>query len=260
MYFYCGYFSCGKLTTRLTAKFHTQTVRAYKMNLFKTILIFLIISQFSCINNESKLDFEEEVMQELFLELIDSLHYEPNYIPPPPVPLPEIYFETTDQKLKESIYKKDSLERIIFLAKYQKRVEKIKSYSGKKVIAIYDTIYELEENLGILLKEHFQDVEYDGNNQSGYKFNLSQFSINTKYDFKYSSEFPSGNEKWKENHMTHLLNVISLSRIQFDRTKKYGVLEGGIIYGKLSGNGFMIFIKKKSNKWTIDKIIDTWVS
>ncbi|MCK0132635.1 hypothetical protein MWU59_14095 [Flavobacteriaceae bacterium F08102] len=75
--------------------------------------------------DKSKLDVEKEIMQEIFVDLVDSLHYESNYIPPPPVPFPTLYFETTDQNLKDSIYKKDSIDRKQFLTDFQKRdVEK----------------------------------------------------------------------------------------------------------------------------------------
>ena len=54
---------------------------------------------------------------------------------------------------------------------------------------------------------------------------------------------------------------IGFSRIIFDKTKNYGVLNGGYTIGILNGSGFRIFIKKnKSGNWIIDKIEGTWIS
>ena len=232
------------------------------MKIFKIIALLLILtfSFFNCQKQKYDLDYEKKVMNELLIEFIDSLYNEPNYIPPPPIPFPEIYFKTTNQRIKDSIYQKDSIEYIEIIKKFNDRVNQIKNYKGKKVIAISDTIYALKEKEANFIKHQFSDTEFDMNNDIGYRINLLQYSKNGKYDLKYSSEFPLGNEKWKENHKTHLTSVISFSRIQFDRTKKYGVLTGGISYGKLSGNGFVIFLEKKSDKWVIAYIYDTWVS
>jgi len=231
-----------------------------KMYIFKIIVIIIIINLSSCNGRTSNLNFEKKVMNQIFIELIDSLYFDPEYIPPPPMPLTEIYFSTSNQKLKDSIYKKDSLDYLELIAEFEKRVKKIKSYSGKIVIAVNDTVHAIDENRGILLTEHFENIDYDINNEIGYIIDLKEYSTNQKYKFKYASEFPKDSEIWKGNYGFHLSSVVSFSRIQFDKTKNYGVLTGGITYGKLSGYGVIIYIKKESNKWTIDEIVNTWIS
>ena len=74
------------------------------------------------------------------------------------------------------------------------------------------------------------------------------------------SEFPQRREIWNTNYLFEFGGVVSFSRIYFDKDKRYGVLEGGTTYGKLNGNGWIVFIKKDSGKWIIDKIEGTWIS
>ena len=95
-----------------------------------------------------------------------------------------------------------------------------------------------------------------------YKVDLTKLkSNNQKIKFKYRSEFPNGREFWTTEYDYFISANIGFSRIIFDQTKSYGVLNGGYTMGILNGSGYRIFIKKdESGKWIIDKIVGTWIS
>jgi hypothetical protein len=65
---------------------------------------------------------------------------------------------------------------------------------------------------------------------------------------------------WKKKYDFYFSGTTSLSRIQFDSTKSFGILHSGMGCGKLCGSGVRVFIRKEKNKWIIDKIIVTEIS
>jgi hypothetical protein len=75
-----------------------------------------------------------------------------------------------------------------------------------------------------------------------------------------SSEFPKGREIWKTKYNFNFSGVVFFSGIQFDKDKKFGILDAGFMCGRLFGSGSRIYIKKVKGKWIIDKIEETWVS
>ncbi len=230
------------------------------MNFFRIIILLIITTFSSCNQQKTDFNFEKTVMNEIFPTLIDSLYYEPDQIPPPPIPYPEIYFSTSNQKTKDSIVKKYALEYDKIISEFENRQGKLRKDTSKKVIAVSDTIYELEDSDRKEFTKHFKNVEYELNNDILYKIDLSKFALNRKYSFKYISEFPKGSKIWKEKYDFHLSAVVSFSKIQFDKSKTFGILTGGISYGRLSGYGVIIFIRKESDKWVIDKMKETWIS
>jgi len=227
------------------------------------ILIFVLLS--SCQKKENDLKFEKSVMNEIFIDLVDSVYENLNFIPPPPPPYPEIYYKTNNQKIKDSIVKTTAENYEKSIKELNQRIEKLKKENNKIIIAIVDTINSLSENYKIKLIEQYGKLDFNIDTNSiktEYKINLTDFNKTSKYLFRYSSEFPKNSEiwRWKFENNYDLKAVISFSRILFDKNKEFGVLMGGIAYGKLNGNGVLIFIKKESDKWIIDKIIETWIS
>ena len=55
--------------------------------------------------------------------------------------------------------------------------------------------------------------------------------------------------------------LINYTKIVFDKTKSYGVLNAGYVSAPLNGYGVRIFIKKDENgQWIIDEVKGTWIS
>ena len=214
----------------------------------------------SCTKQKTYFQFEKDVMNEVFLSLVDSIYAEQDYFPPPPMPYPDIYFSTSDKKIKDSISNKYSSDYIKIISEFEKRTEKIKDDTNKKIIVVNDSVYELKDTDLSEFTSHFKNIEYKLNNENLYKIDLSIFENNEKYNFKYLSKFPKRSIIWKERFDFPLSAIVYFSKIQFDENGRFGVLTGSITYGKLNGHGVLIFIKKESNKWVIDEIKETWIS
>jgi hypothetical protein len=225
----------------------------------KITILFILIITSGCKIQKSELEFEKEVFNDIFLELIDSTFYDFRTLQPPlTLPPPPNGTIISESQKKENIktYKKH-------LAEFKKRKNEIEKDTSRIVIAIVDTIFTFGREKFEKLGKNFENNKFKNDSlekEIEYKINLSKFKNNEKFIFKYYSEFPKGRKIWRTEYPFHLGAVISFSRIYFDRDKKNGVLESGTTFGILNGNGFRIFIKKIGGKWRIEKIEGTWIS
>ena len=194
-------------------------------------------------------------MNEIFTDLVDSIFRDMRTlrIPPP-------YLE---KGISDSL-KNEKINRYrIALAKNKKKRIEIKNDTSRIVIAVYDTIVKQSiSNADELIK--YNNIEYFFDSKTKkieYKIDISKIKKSDKYIFKYWSEFPKGRVFWKTKYPFYLGGVIKFSKIQFDKSKKFGVLNGGVSYGILNGSGYRIYIKKDLNdNWIIEKIIGTSIS
>jgi hypothetical protein len=226
------------------------------MTIKRTLLlipIFLLL--INCKKKHSELEFEKSVVYEIFPALMDSLHYDLRLYPPPP---PKAIY---DKQGKYIGIDTTGTEQVI--AEYNKRRAELKADSVKLVIAINDSVYPLEKRESSQLLKHFSEhnLKLDSTDLStNYKIDLTKLRADKKLRFKYLSEFPKGSAIWKKKYDFYFSGTTSLSRIQFDSTKSFGILHSGMGCGKLCGSGVRVFIRKEKNKWIIDKIIVTEIS
>tara|TARA_R110001583_G_scaffold113965_2_gene264424 strand:+ start:2483 stop:3157 length:675 start_codon:yes stop_codon:yes gene_type:complete len=224
------------------------------MNRIIAILIFVLLS--SCQKKENDLEFEKNVMNEIFIDLVDSIYYDIRLSPLPKEPYLE---KGISDSLKNERIKKHKL----FLAEREINQEKIKNDTSRIVLAVYDTIEKQSISNGNELIK-FNNVEYlfdSITKKIEYKIDLSKIKRSDKFIFKYWTDFPNDRKIWRNKSPYYLGGLVSFSRIQFDKTKKHGVLKGGVGYGINDSEGFRIYIKKDlNNKWVIDKIILTSIS
>lgn len=204
------------------------------MKLSKFIFITLILlSSFGCKKKEvSESDFEKNVINNVFIEIVDSIHMDRRTaLPPPPPP-------RLDPKTNE----RDTIAHNEILKKYWHKQDSIKNDKNRILIAVYDFI--------------------ENNKIKDDKFDLTPFKNNKKYDFQYMSKFPE-ERFWDINNKKSSLPVgtISISKIHFNKTKTSGTLKASASCGGgRCGRGFEITIKNKSGNWHISKIVNTWVS
>lgn len=224
------------------------------MKLSKFIFITLILlSSFGCKKKElSESDFEKDVMNSVFVEIVDSIYMDRRMMLGPPPPLFNSKTDTTGHaaELKKYLQYKDSIKNIkkrILLGVYD-NVGKISSFEtemiSKEVVLsnfAYDTLKEGEE----------------------FKFDLNPFKNNKKFHFENTSKYLHENE-WNLNDNSNSLipvGTIFISRIQFDKTKKTGILSAGASCGGgKCGRGFLVIIENKTGKWKVNKIIHLWDS
>jgi hypothetical protein len=217
------------------------------------IPIFLLL--FNCEKKQSELEFEQSVVYEIFPALMDSLHFDFRLIPPRP---PRPVFNE-----KGEIIGTDTTGIGKALADYKKRKVELKADSVKLVIAINDSVYSLEKKESAELLKHYSKLNLSLDTTdltTEYKIELKKLIADQKLKFKYLSEFPKGSAIWKKEYDFHLSGTTSLSRIQFDSTKSFGILRSGMGCGKLCGTGVRVFIRKVNDKWIIDEIIVTEIS
>lgn len=203
------------------------------MKLSKFIFITLVLlSSFGCKKKQlSESEFEKEVLNSVFVEIVDSIYMDRRIMYPPP--MPRIDFKTNK---KDTVGYHDKLKR------YQFEQDSIKKDKNRILIGVHDFIF--------------------ANGINDEKFDLVPFKNNKKFDFQYISKFPK-KEHWDLNDKKSKMPVgtIKIHKIHFNKTKTSGTLEADASCGGGScGQGFEITIEKKSGKWHISKIIDTWIS
>ncbi|MBS7255132.1 hypothetical protein [Flavobacterium branchiicola] len=204
------------------------------MKLSKFIYITLILlSLFGCkkkeVFDESK--FGTDVLNSVFLEIVDSVYMDRRTMLPPP--MPRLDFKTNKE---DTTGYHDNLKR------YNFEQDSIKKDKHRILIGVHDFVVS------------------NGINDS--KFDLTPFKNNKKFDFQYISKFPP-ERLWDINDKKSKMPVgtITVHRINFNKEKTSGTLDASASCGGgKCGCGFTIKIENKSGKWHITKIYSTWVS
>jgi hypothetical protein len=221
----------------------------------KIYFVLLLISGIiltSCDNKTAELQFEKDVMYEVYPDLIDSIWVNASYhyVPPPPSHIKNTQ-EYRIQRKKQ--YKKQFNEE---LAEFKK--------TGFIIdLLILDKIRRVKENKKEL-KAHFKDaiiLEYHIPDTLEYKIDKRKFDAYKAFRLKYLPRIPQqGKDRLYYNELRYQIRgIFSLTRIQFDTEKKYGILTAGIDCGTMCGHGYRIYIKKVKDKWVVDKIEDAWI-
>ena len=203
------------------------------MKVSKFIFIILILlSSFGCKKKEVyESDFEKEVMNSVFLEIVDSIYMDRRTLEPPP--MPRIDFKTNK---KDTIGYHDQLKR------YQIEQDSIKKDKNRILIGVHDYIVS--------------------NGINDEKFDLTPFKNNKKFDFQYTSKFPEV-IYWDLNDKKSKMpvGIITVHKIHFNKTRTSGTLSANASCGGgKCGDGFKITIENKSGKWHITKIENTSIS
>lgn len=226
------------------------------MRLLKFIFITLILlSFFGCKKKQvDELQFEKDVLNNVFVEIVDSIYMDRRVMLPPPTP--RIDFKTN---------KEDTIGFHKKLREYWRDRDSIKNDKTRILIGVYDRVTKIspQENEMIIKEINLSKYTYDISKETDeFDLDLAQFKDNKKFNFQNLSKFPPVNV-WDLNDKKSSMPVgaVGISRIQFDKTKTRGILSASASCGGgRCGRGFVIIIENKSGKWKIEKIIHTWVS
>ena len=231
------------------------------MNSFKIIIIVLLF--LSCAEKQTDLNYEKSVMDELFVDLIDSIYYDmrtDGFIGRPP---PPGGFKSEEQRIENHRWN-EKMRKVYELNKL-----KILNDTNRILIIVNDTVKKYRHHLRLLNHKYYENIVFLNHPPSiinTYVLDLTKFSENKKYLFTYRSKFP---EFWSRQFFralrenppkNHFGAVVGFSRICFDKEKMHGVLSGWVSYAVLNGASYNIYIRKKNEKWQIDKIELTEVS
>jgi hypothetical protein len=227
------------------------------MKLSKAIFIVLILlSFFGCKKKEvPESDFEKDILNSVFVEIVDSIYMDRRIISPPPPP-----------RFNEKTNKIDTTGHHKELKEYWHYRDSIKNDKTRILIGVYDKITKISTveteiiQKEINISEYAYDILKEGEE---YKFDLKPFKNNKKFHFEKTSKYLHEKD-WNLNDISNYLipvGTIFISRIQFDKTKTKGILTAGASCGGgKCGRGFLIIIENKTGRWKVNKIIHTWVS
>jgi hypothetical protein len=230
----------------------------------KIILILSIISFYtSCKKEVTELEFEKNVMTEIFPSLIRSTCFDTRMFVKPPPRFGKPIYDKNGNYVGIDSTKATKLEKEKLL-QWEREISDLKKDTSKTVIAFNPVLRKSAENLKEYFKKNFpKGTIYKPNSKDTfeYHFDFKKIKLKQKFELKNISEFPKDRMKfWNTKYSFVFLGVVNFSRIEFDKDRKFGVLEGGFTCGRLCGNGFIIYIKKINGKWIIDKTEGTWVS
>jgi len=231
--------------------------------IIKTILLLMVaILMSSCEKKVTEIDFEKSVMTEIFPSLVDSICVDSRKMNPPPI-LGEFFTDKTGHVNVDST--KATKEQIIKYKEWQKTQENVEKDTSTVIIA-FDPFLRKNEKLIEESKFYFPNVEINKTKnveESKFRFDFEKIKLHNKFKIKNISEFPKeaySNQIYDLKYDFVFSGYFFVSRIQFDKQKKVGVLEGGFDNCGKCGRYFIILIKKVNNKWVIDKLQLTGVS
>jgi hypothetical protein len=225
-------------------------------------LIFFLTLLTGCKREMTYFEFEKSVMEEIFPELIDQTCVDQRLFTYPPPKYGLYIYDKNGNNTEIDTSKASKLERIT-MRKWENRRDSILNDTSKVVIAFDPVLKNTKESVEEDFKKHFPNAELykPEKDKTEYTFEYQDIKLNGKFKLKDINEFPIDRDTfWEKNYAFVFSGVINFTRIQFDTEKKYGVLDGGFLCGRLCGQGFRIYIKKKDGKWIIDEIQGTWVS
>lgn len=206
------------------------------------LLILLNSIQFSCEKKIDEMQFEKNVMNEVFEEIADSIYRDRRTMLPPP--FPRIDFKTN---------KEDTIGYHNRLKEYNKFQDSVKKDTTRILLAVFDSVKTYRNHSFKKTKKYYAN---------DYKLDLKRFKKNKKFNFKSSTLFPD-ELFWNINDLKSSLpvGVIYVYRIHFNEKKDKGTLEAASSCGGgKCGQGYLITIEKKSGCWKVSKLIETWMS
>jgi hypothetical protein len=235
------------------------------MEKFIKITLFLItgIIISSCEKKATEMDFEKSVMTEIFPSLVDSICVDSRKMMPPP-PMGENVYDKAGHYVRTDSTKATREQKIEY-SEWKKERDKLEKDTSTVIIA-FDPFLTKNEKLIEESKFYFPKVEiYKTKNveELKFRFDFEKIKLNNKFKIKNISEFPKVEFPSHINDLKYdfvFSGEFYLTRIEFDKKKNFGVLEGGFDYCGKCGRYFIILIKKVNNKWVIDKLQLTGVS
>lgn len=229
------------------------------MNNFQKTTSFLILLVLfsSCEKKQTELEFEKSVMTEIFPSLVDSICVDCRVLFLP-MPFGKSIYDKNDNYIGQ-----DTSNIKAEKEKWKKELVKIKNDTSKIIIA-FAPVRKIRGDVNSDFEKHFPKIKlYVPKEEMDveYIFDFKNIKLNNKFKLKNLSEFPKERGAiWNTKYNFVFSGVLDFSRIQFDKDKRFGVLDAGFGCRSKFGQGFRIYIKKINNKWLIDKIEGTWIS
>jgi hypothetical protein len=222
-----------------------------------TFILIISFTIFSCEKKNSNLEIEKEIINNLFVEMVDSVHKDPRiYLTFPP--FPDIIYDEKGNQIGV-----DSTEYKTEIIKYNHKEELRKKDTSKLVIGVSEKIYKPSKYEYETIQSYFKSLKLQidtTDNPIENRIDIENFKNNNKFRFKFLSEFPEGANILNNDGTFKFSGGIAFSKIIFDERKQIGILCGNYLCEPRCGIGYLIIIEKINNKWKIKKIEQTWQS
>jgi hypothetical protein len=227
------------------------------------VLLIAIILFSSCEKKITDLEFEKNVMTEIFPSLIDSTCIDVRLFTNFPPEYGESIYDKTGHYIGVDSTKATE-EQKRKLLEWKINTEKIKKDTSKIIVAFDPLLKDNSQDLREDFQKHFKNAKIyisKEKKESEYVFDFKNIKLNNKFELRNISQFPKERGLiWITKYDFVFSGAVFFSRIQFDKDKKFGILDGGFACGGRCGQGFRIYIKKVNNKWIIDEVEGTWIA
>ena len=217
----------------------------------------------SCQKKISDLEFEKNVMTEIFPDLIDSICFDYRTVLNPPPIYGLLTYDENGHRIKvdSTMSIEEQKQR---MTKWEHNQEAIEKDTSKLIVAFNPKIKSNNKELKEYLGERFKVTEVFNpkiEGDSTYTIDFKNIPLKGKFEIRDMSEFPKDRlEFWRKKYDFVFSGAVYFTGIKFDKERKFGVLDGGFSCGRLCGIGVRVYIKKVNEKWIIDKIDNTSVS
>lgn len=233
------------------------------MRIKRIYTLLMIVLFVSCQKKITHLEFEKNVMTEILPSLIDSTCIDTRIYMNPPPPYGKMIFDSTGHYVGVDSTKATKKEKQE-LIEWKNNREKVKRDTSKIIIAFDPKIKKNNQDVKEAFEKHFKGAKIFNLNEeveTEYILDLKNIKLKNKFQLRDISEFPKDKDLlWQTKYNFVFSGVVFFSRIQFDKEKKFGILDGGFICGGRCGQGFRIYIKRINNKWIIDEVEGTWIA
>ena len=200
------------------------------MSRVRFVFLIVVFILFSCEKKITDEQFEQTVLSEIFLKVVD-LTYKDYRIYTSLPEMGENMYDKNGKWIGRNLigqHKRD--------IKHKAKIEALKKDTLNLIIAI---------GTGGLINDKTELQNYNSR----------------KFIFKHLSELPPGTnfKNWTAKY-PKFAGVLVFSNIKFDVSKTNGTLNVSYHCGDRCGLGYVVTIKKINNNWVISKVEDTWIS
>jgi hypothetical protein len=218
-----------------------------------TFIVIILILLISCEKKITEIEYEKNVLTEIFPKIVDSICVDSRKMIPPP----KYGIETWEkgQIIKVDTSKVTEKERIEY-QNWKKEQNRIEKDTSKIIIGFDPFLLKFGE------ERNYEKVNLYNSKYSNFRFDYSKIQLNRKFKIKDITEFPKAEKLllYEQKYDFVFSGFLEISRIKFDKNRKSGVLEASFSYCGKCGRGYRIFIKEINGEWKIEKLEDTWIS
>ncbi len=216
-------------------------------------LFIIIVSLFSCNSENEKSEIvnisNEDIINEIFPELVDSLQIKWVVIQPPPPP--PIY------NADSSAFVADTILENYITNRHDKYIRKVDSIDSREYIAFRRNFTEIDfENLNNKSKYNFSSftpIDYSD-------FSVERLDFGKGYNLHYKPTIYNDYSDFFKHYKNHkFIGILSFSRVFTNNN--IGALQLDFYYSPINSYSiFIIIIEKTNGKWGIKEIIKNWAT